>query len=126
MARPLSNDLRERAVARHLGGESIRSVAASFSISPSSVSKWTTRLRRTGSPAPAQFGGYKRVILEPHRELVQACFATDPQLTLRGLQKKLARRGIKVSYGAIWTFVHSEGLSFKKNRAGRDCRIFCA
>ena len=122
MARPLSNDLRERVVTRCLAGESIRSIASAFSISPSSVSKWTTRFRQTGSSAPAQFGGYKRVILEPYRDLVRACFAEDPQLTLRGLQKKLARRCIKVSYGAIWKFVHGEGLSFKKNRVGQRTR----
>lgn len=26
----------------------------------------------------------------------------------------MAARGVKVSYGAVWNFVHSEGLSFKK------------
>ena len=114
MARPYSNDLRDRVVARALGGESIRTIAAAFSISPSSVSKWTTRFRTTGSAAPAQFGGYKRVILEAHRAYVHTRFAEDPELTLRGLQKDLASRGIKVSYGAIWSFVHSQGLSFKK------------
>ena len=49
MARPLSNDLRARAVARHQAGESIRSVAATFGVAPSSVSKWTADVRpRTG------------------------------------------------------------------------------
>ncbi len=26
---------------------------------------------------------------------------------------------LEVSYGAVWAFVHAEGLSFKKNRAGQ-------
>jgi transposase len=48
---------------------------------------------------------------------VRACFAAQPDLTLRDLQARLlAERGVKVSYGAVWYFVHSEGLSYKKNR----------
>jgi transposase-like protein len=40
MTRPLSNDLRERAVAAALAGESCRSVAARFGVAASSVVKW--------------------------------------------------------------------------------------
>ena len=46
MARPLSNDLRERVVARHEAGESIRSVASQFDIAPSTVSIWSSTARR--------------------------------------------------------------------------------
>lgn len=56
MARPLSNDLRERVVARHEAGASIRAVAEMFGIAPSTVSKWSARRRRTGSVAPARRG----------------------------------------------------------------------
>ena len=59
-------------------------------------------------------GGYRSVLLAAHRTFVHRCFAEEPELTLRGLQRKLADKGIKVSYGAIWRFVHAEGLSFKK------------
>lgn len=52
MARPLSNDLRERAMARVAAGEAIRAIAVALSISPSRVSKWSRRLRGTGSVAP--------------------------------------------------------------------------
>jgi transposase len=42
---------------------------------------------------------------------VRACFAAQPDLTLRDLQARLlAERGVKVGYGAVWDFVHSEGL----------------
>jgi len=34
---------------------------------------------------------------------------------LRALQAELAARGVGVSYGAVWHFVHAEGLSFKKS-----------
>lgn len=116
MARPLSNDLRERVVARHEMGESIRAVAAVFGIAPSTVSKWSRRRRETASVAPAKFGGHRRRVLEPHRDWIRARFVETPQLTLEGLRAELAARGIRVSYGAVQKFVRDAGLSFKKNR----------
>lgn len=115
MARPLSNDLRERVVARHGSGESIRSVGAKLGVAPSTVSKWAKRLRTTGSVGPAKFGGHRRPILEPHRAWIRARLAEKPELTLEGLRAELAAMGVKVSYGAVRKFVHDERLSFKKN-----------
>ena len=57
MTRPLSMDLRERAMARLAAGESVRGVAAALSVSPSSVVKWSKRLRETGSVTPGRIGG---------------------------------------------------------------------
>lgn len=116
MARPLSNDLRERVVARHEAGESIRTVASLFGIAPSTVSKWAQRLRATGSVEPAKFGGYRRRLLEPHRETVRALVAERPHRPVRELQAELAARGIRVSQEAVRSFLHAERLSFKKNR----------
>jgi transposase len=45
MAKPLSTDLRERAISRVEAGGSVRAVAASLSISPSCVVKWSQRFR---------------------------------------------------------------------------------
>lgn len=115
MARPLSNDLRERVVARHEAGWSIRSVAEMFGIAPSTVTKWAQRRRRTGSVAPAKFGGHRRPLLEPHRAWIEGRFREEPELTLRRLQGELAARGVGVSYGAVQKFVRDAGLSFKKN-----------
>ncbi len=119
MPKPYSQDLRERAVARVLSGESVRVVAAALDVSVASVVKWSQRHRATGSVAPGQMGGWKRFVLEPHKAFIAARFAEEAELTLRGLQKELAARGIEASYGAIWRFVHSQGLSFKKNRSGK-------
>ena len=120
MARPLSNDLRERVVGRHETGESIRSVAAAFGIAASTVSKWTQRHRRTGSVAPDKFGGYRRALLEPHRSWIHARYEEKPELTLEGLRAELAARGIRVSHGAVRKFMHDEGLSFKKSAFARE------
>ena len=116
MARPLSNDLRERVVARHEAGESTRSVALVFGIAPSTVSKWACRRRETGSVHPAQFGGYRRRLLEPHRETVHALVSDMPHRSVRALRDELVARGIIVSEETLRSFLHAEGLSFKKNR----------
>ena len=116
MDRPLSMDRRERIVARHEAGESIRSVASVFGIAPSTVSKWAQRCRETGSVRPAKFGGYRRRLLEPHRETVHALVSEQPHRSVRALQAALAALGIAVSEETVRSFLHAERLSFKKNR----------
>ena len=59
MAKPYSADLRTRVAAAIAGGETCRSIAERFDIAPSTVVKWSKRVRDTGSPAPAKFGGYR-------------------------------------------------------------------
>ncbi len=113
MGKALSMDLRERAMARLAAGESVRQVASALDVAPSSVVKWSQRLRATGSCAPAGTGGH------PPRKIVGAHEAwllqriTDP-FTLRGLVVELAERGLKVDYRTVWAFVHRTGYSFKK------------
>ena len=122
MTRPLSMDLRTRAMARLAAGESVRAVATALSISPSSVVKWSQRLRATGSAAPGRIGGNTpSKIVGAHRDwLVERAGAEA--FTLRGLVAELAERGLRVDYRTMWTFVHREGLSFKKKRAGQRAR----
>lgn len=115
MARPLSNDLRERVVAAVEDGGSVRLVAKRFGVAVSSVVKWSRRYRATGSVAPGQMGGHRRRVLEPYRALVAALIEETPHLTLHRLKDELASRGVVVSHDAVWRFLRREGLSFKKN-----------
>jgi len=115
MARPLSNDLRERVVAAVAAGESCRAVAVRFGVAVSSVVKWSQRHRRTGSVAPGKMGGYRKPVLEPHRAFIVERLEQTSHLTLHGLKAELAARGVKVSHNAVWTFLRREGLRFKKN-----------
>jgi transposase len=64
-------------------------------------------------------GGRRRDAMAAGRPYALARLAEHPSLSLRALQAELAARGVRVSYGALWSFVHAEGLSFKKNRAGQ-------
>jgi transposase len=115
MARPLSNDLRERVVAAVLRGESCRAVAERFGVAVSSVVKWSRRHRATGSVAPGQMGGHRKSVLDPHRTFIIGRIERTAHLTLHGLKDELAKRGVKVSHNAVWLFLRRQGLRFKKN-----------
>jgi transposase len=41
--------------------------------------------------------------------------AAEPEVTVRRLMTDLAERGVAVSYGTVWNFIHREGMSFKKS-----------
>jgi len=119
MTRPLSMDIRDRAMARLDAGETVRDVADALSVAPSSVVKWSRRRRATGSAAPGKIGGHvpHKIRGEPAVWL-RTRIAAAP-FTLRGLVGELAERGLRVDYHTMWNFAHAEGLSFKKNRSGQ-------
>lgn len=118
MAKPYSNDLRERAVAAVLkDGLSRHMAAARFGLGVSTVIRWVRRFEETGSVSPAQIGGYKpKAIRGEHEAWLRDRLAKEP-FTVRGLVAELAERGLKVDYHSAWNFVHAEKLSFKKNRS---------
>jgi transposase len=115
MAKPYSLDLRERVAAAAAKGESYRLIAERFDIAPSTVAKWVKRVRDTGSPAAAKFGGYRTYTLDPHRALVLAQIGAIPDLTLHRLKAVMAEHGVTVSHDTVWRFLRRAGQSFKKN-----------
>lgn len=119
MARPLSLDLRERAVSAVLAGESCRSVAARFSVSPSSVIRWAERQRETGRVAARPMGGVRRAALAGQRAWLLARIREKPDLTLAVLAAELRARGVVVAISVVWRFFRAEGISFKKKPQGR-------
>ena len=121
MPKPYSSDLRERVVTAVETGELSRREAASrFGVAASTAINWVRRLRETGSVAPGQMGGHKpKSIRDENRAWLVARIRGERDFTLRGLVAELAERGLKVDYRTVWTFVHDEKLSFKKNRAGQ-------
>ena len=114
MVRPYSIDLRERVISAVQSGMSCHQSAAQFRVAVSTAVKWVQRFRAIGSAAPEQIGGYQpKGIRGEHRDwLLERCRTRD--FTLRGLIVELAERGLKVGYRSVWTFVHAEGLSYKK------------
>src|SRR5262245_60378298 len=116
MARPYSQDLRDRVVAAVASGRPCQAVAARFGVSVASVVKWSQRWRATGSAAAKPMGG-RRLRLVGERAWLLARIAEKPDLTLRAVVAELAERGTPASYGAVRRFLAREGISFKKKPA---------
>mgnify|MGYP005823323447 CR=1 FL=1 len=119
MAKPYSQDLRERVVVAVAAGRSRHAVAKLFQLSPSAVIKWTKRFERTGSAAAEPMGGVRRDALGDQRTWLRARLKEKPDLTLEAMRAELAERGTKVSLWAIWNFCRSEKLTFKKKPAAK-------
>ena len=65
--------------------------------------------------SPGKIGGHKKpVLLGTNADWLRKRIRSGP-FTLRELTRELAARGIKTDVRAVRTFVHAEGLSFKKN-----------
>src|ERR1700750_1660970 len=114
MARPYSQDLRERVIGSVASGRTCRTTAALFGVSVASVVKWSQRYRASGSAAAKPMGGHRGRCLGGEREWLLGRITEKPDLTLRAVLAELAARGMVVSYGALWAFFASEGITFKK------------
>lgn len=117
MARPYSLDLRERAAAAVAGGTTCREVAALFDVAVSSVVKWSSRKRSTGSAAAKPMGGRRFHKLEAERDWLLRRLREKPDITMRELAGELAERGIVVSHVSVWNLVRRQKQSYKKKRA---------
>jgi transposase len=119
MTLPYSEDLRERALTRADAGESVRLIAAALHIAPSCVSKWRKLRRESGCLTPGKMNGHKkRVLSGAVAEWLRERIKSEP-FTSRKLVAELALQGIKTDRRAVWVFLQSEGLSFKKNDPAR-------
>jgi transposase len=114
MAKPYSQDLRDRVIDAVERGElSRRAAGRHCEVSESAAVKWLERLERHGSREPAGHGGHRTSKLMPHRDFLEVARAEKPDLTLRALLRELADRGLVVSYYALWHFFQHEGITFK-------------
>lgn len=87
MAKPYSNDLRERAVAAVLkGGLSRHRAAAQFGLGVSTVIRWVRRVEETGSVSPGQMGGHKPRAIRGEYEVWLRDRIGKKAFTLRGLK----------------------------------------
>src|ERR1700730_13165924 len=123
MGKPYSLDLRKRVVAAVLSGGMSRNMAAKqFGVGISTAIHWVQRQQETGSVAPGQMGGHRPKAISGEHRLWVLQRTKGGDFTLRGLVAELAERGLKGDYRSVWTFVHEEKLSFKKNRASQRAR----
>src|SRR5713226_3186983 len=123
MGKPYSIDLRERVVAAvETGGMSCHRAAAQFGVGVNTAIHWVRRFRQTGSVARDRWAGTSRRRLRA--SIVPGWWNGRRRRTspCAGWLVELAERGLKVNYRTVWSFVHAEKLSFKKNRGGWGAR----
>ena len=124
MGKPLSMDLRGRALAAVDAGLSRRAAARRFGVSVSSVIRWDASRRATGSFEPKPQGGDMRSRqVEERRAEVMAAFEEESDQTLEELCGRLTERGIATSTSALSRFFHRHGITRKKRPATRSSRI---
>lgn len=119
MAKPYSNDLRERVARSTVEGRSVRETARLFGVSAASAVKWSQRLRATGSAAARPMGGHRKRILASEQGWMLERLASCPDLTVRALTIELRDRGFVVSPNTVWSLLRHAGFSFKKNAVRR-------
>ena len=124
MGKPLSMDLRARALAAVDAGMSRRAAAGRFGVSVSSVIRWDAARRATGSFAPkAQGGDMRSRRLEQRSAEVMVAFEEERDQTLIELCDRLAARGIATSKSALSRFFQRRGITRKKRPATLSSRI---
>ena len=119
MSKHYSLDLRERAAAYAVVHGSASLAAQVFDVSKATVVRWARQLREVGHVMPGEVGGHRLPILRDEGEWLLLRMKQEPHVSLRQLQAELEVRGIIVSYGSVWNFVHSLNQSFKKNSSRR-------
>jgi len=115
MAKPLSNDIRERIIRAVENGISRNAAAKKYDVSPSTAIKIVALWQSTGSWEPKKFGGHKKHKLAPHAEEVQKLIEEKPDMTLEEIKAALAAKKINVGLTAIFRFLEVLGLNYKKN-----------
>ena len=81
MARPYSQDLRDRVVGSVASGRTCRATAVLFGVSVASVVKWSQRWRASGRTAAKPMGGRRPLRLQRERGWLLARIAEKPDLT---------------------------------------------
>jgi transposase len=125
MAKPYSQDLRNRVIdAVRTGEMSGRAAARHYAVSESVAVEWLQRVERQGSRELVGHGGHRASKLMPHREFLEAAPAEKSDVTLQALCNRLsAERGVKADTSMMSRFFRNIGVTFKKRRSLRASRI---
>jgi transposase len=114
---PYSQDLRERAIAALEAGKTQAEVAAQFSIHKSTLEKWWSRWRKTGSCAalPAAHGPQRT--LQTAESFIRAEVKKRPDATLVELCERVKEvKGVQASPSMMCRELQRLNLPLKKSR----------
>jgi transposase len=118
MARPYSQDLRDRVIDAAQSGVPARQAAAQFAIGISTAIGWVGRMRDSGERSARRQGRLRGSKLDAHRDFLRRLVKATPDLTIAEIQQHLrGERGLTASTGTIWSFLDRCDLTFKKKSA---------
>ena len=116
MAKPYSQDLRERVVLAVEAGATRQAAGDRFGVSDSSAIRWVQRWRAEGDFAAKRRGGSNSP-LEDHAPVLLALVVEQPDLTLDEWCVVLRKHAIITSRVSVWRFFDRHQVSYKKNSA---------
>ena len=116
MAKPYSQDLRDRVIDAVEKGElSRRAAGRHYEVSESVAIKWLERLERHGSREPVGHGGHRASKLRPHRDFLEAARTEKSDITLQALcDRLLAARRVKAHVGGERAALARPGTGSKR------------
>jgi transposase len=120
MAKALGDDLRRRILeCCEEGKQTQEEIAQRFKVSVRYVGKLVAHKRRTGQAERIpHHPGRKPKFTPPIRERLKSWLKSQPDLTLKELQKKLEQEErLRSSQFSIWTTLKKMGLRLKKSRS---------
>lgn len=124
MGKPLSMDLRSRALAAVDEGMSCRAAATRFGVAAATVIRWYDQRRNTGAYAAKPQGGDTRSRrIEAQRDTVLALYGARRDITLDELRRELGQAGVTVAISTLHRFFARHGITRKKRPATRSSRI---
>lgn len=117
MAKALSVDLRERALALYDAGHKTAEVVRRLAVSPAWARRQKQR-RREGRPVtPARSPGRTPKLDARARATLAAWVGGKPDTTIEELRARLVRDlGVSVSAGTVWNVLRQNAFTLKKSR----------
>jgi transposase len=119
MPRPLSLDSRVRVAAALAEGSTVREATKRFGISIASAVRIGQLARSGHGLAAGKIGGHRQPVLSRVTEAIAGRLATKSDWTVRALAADPKADGIAVSHDTVWRFLRRQGLTIKKNAAGK-------
>ncbi len=123
MGKPLSMDLRSRALAAVDKGMSCRAAATRFGVAAATVVRWHDQRRSTGGYAAKPQGGDTRSRqIEAHQVVVLALYGSRRDITLDEPRRELSQAGVTVAISTLHRFFARHGITRKKRPGTRSSR----
>lgn len=115
-----SSDLRKKIIEKRKAGLTYAEIAALFEVAPITVRRYWKRYKQSGEAYCKQRGGYRKSVIDPHREQIVEWIKENRSITLTELQARLREcHGVKIALSGLCRHLKLMGLTFKKNAKGQ-------